>query len=79
MIVLFVLDSVPFKALSKHQLQLFKAACKVGKLQRMRKKGNRGYIEYREPLKFEDSELMIMNIETVFQVYSTLKDELISS
>jgi len=45
----------------------------MGKLQRMRKKGNRGYIEYREPLKFDDSERK--NIETVFQVYSTVKDE----
>lgn len=45
----------------------------VGKLQRMRKKGNRGYIEYRQPLKFDDPDLK--NIETVFQVYSTLEDE----
>ena len=45
----------------------------VGKLQRMRKKGNTGYIEYRQPLKFDDPELK--NIETVFQVYSTLEDE----
>lgn len=45
----------------------------VGKLQRMRKKGNRGYIEYRQPLRFDDTELK--NIETIFQVYSTLQDE----
>ena len=45
----------------------------VGKLQRMRKKGNTGYIEYRQPLKFDDPELK--NIETVFHVYLTLEDE----
>lgn len=46
----------------------------VGRLHRMRKKGQRsGYVEYRLPVKFDDPDLK--NIETIFQVYSTVNTD----
>ena len=42
-----------------------------GQIAKNAEEGNRGYIKYRQPFRFDDTELK--NIETILQVYLTLK------